>query len=378
MTRCTTAGPSGPDGPDGCCVIPIPTSRGSSRRVNRMIERLPGASCYLEIGLYLGATFDTIRAGNRVGVDPHPRFDVSRLPSGTSVFVGTSDDFFGALPADELFDVVFVDGLHHFDQAYRDVVNSFRHLTPGGMLLVDDVVPFDEISAMHDWAAASERRRAVGDPANSWNGDVFATVKVLVDHHPSIRLRTILGSGNPQTVLWRSDESEMRPIGDDCWRVTRRSAIATSSRMACRTGSLLVQRTRSSTRRSLPARLGGRRNRRRKTSPIRSAGQPREQLDPPIRHLRPAELGGVRRAGPRVVSLSAAARLDASRSTTRTPGISARGEHPNGTDEMVLTDRRAVGVSADLFVVAQINAPRSLASTRLACTVVRPDPLSCS
>ena len=180
-----------------------------------MIELLPGAACYLEIGLYLGATFDTIRARNRVGVDPHPRFDVGRLPSGTRVFVGTSDEFFGALPADELFDVVFVDGLHHFDQAYRDVVNSFNHLAPGGLLLVDDVVPFDEISAMHDWAAASERRRAVGDPSNSWNGDVFVTVKVLVDHHPSIRVRTIVGSGNPQAVLWRSDESEMGPIGDD-------------------------------------------------------------------------------------------------------------------------------------------------------------------
>jgi SAM-dependent methyltransferase len=189
-------------------------ARGSSRRLNRMIERLPAAARYLEIGVYVGATFETIRGVERVGVDPDPLFDVGRLPGGTHVFIGTSDDFFRSLPSEARFDVVFVDGLHQFDQAYRDVVNSFNHLAPGGVLLVDDVVPFDEISAMHDWTAARERRRAVGDSSNFWNGDVFVTLMVLVEHHPSIRVRTIIGSGNPQAVMWQSDDDIVRPIDD--------------------------------------------------------------------------------------------------------------------------------------------------------------------
>ena len=80
---------------------------------------------------------------------------------------------------------------------------------------MDDVVPSDEYSAMRDQALAIAQRRAAGESSNCWHGDVFIAIKMLVEHHPSIQLRTVVGSGNPQALLWQPERIIVRPIGTE-------------------------------------------------------------------------------------------------------------------------------------------------------------------
>ena len=110
-----------------------------------------------------GLTFDSICAAQRTAVEPSPLFDTRHLPPGVVLFQGTSDDFFASLPPEATFDVVYVDGHHVYEQAYRDVINAFRHLSRHGVVVVDDVVPADEVSAMRDWSSSVSLRGAWTD-----------------------------------------------------------------------------------------------------------------------------------------------------------------------------------------------------------------------
>ena len=93
-----------------------------------------------------------MRARRRCGVDPNPLFDAVLLPRGATFAVMTSDEFFRTIRPSRRFNVAFLDGLHTFEQTYRDMINTFAHLT-NGVILIDDTVPVDEYSAIPDQAA---------------------------------------------------------------------------------------------------------------------------------------------------------------------------------------------------------------------------------
>jgi len=186
---------------------PMPGGGGhSARRINRLLDGLPGAERYLEIGLELGYTFENVRAPIRWGVDPYPRFNVRRLPPGAHVAVTTSDEFFKSIAPCESFDVVFLDGLHTFRQTYRDLVSAFR-VCPRGVILIDDVVPSDEVSAMPNHEESLHARSRLGLESNRyvWHGDVFRAILCVEAHHPELSFRTIVGMDNPQALVWRND-----------------------------------------------------------------------------------------------------------------------------------------------------------------------------
>jgi SAM-dependent methyltransferase len=84
---------------------------------------------YLEIGCGANHLFDSVPAKQKVGVDP---------ASGGNVRA-TSDGFFSK--NEQLFDVVFIDGLHTYEQAHRDLINSIRFLKPGGYIALHDLLP---------------------------------------------------------------------------------------------------------------------------------------------------------------------------------------------------------------------------------------------
>jgi hypothetical protein len=90
------------------------------------------AVSYLEIGVDEGRTFENVVCAERWGVDPSPKFDMSRLPDGATFFRLTSDEFFAGLSAEKGFDVVFLDGLHTFEQTYTDLVNALARGPPQG------------------------------------------------------------------------------------------------------------------------------------------------------------------------------------------------------------------------------------------------------
>ena len=96
---------------------------------------------YLEIGVDSGDTFQFVSAKTKVAVDPHFKFSLPPNSDDTSYFSKTSDDYFSDCPVGNRFDVVYIDGLHTFEQSLRDLTNSLSRLDPKGVLIVDDVLP---------------------------------------------------------------------------------------------------------------------------------------------------------------------------------------------------------------------------------------------
>lgn len=89
---------------------------------------------YLEIGCQGNICFDAVPMMNKIGVDPE----------GGGTHREYSDNFFSN--NNKLFDVIFIDGLHIYDQVHRDVVNSIKFLKPGGWVAIHDMLPHDAIS----------------------------------------------------------------------------------------------------------------------------------------------------------------------------------------------------------------------------------------
>lgn len=101
--------------------------------INYIAKKI-NAKKYLEIGVDQGATFNNVNIDYKVGVDPN----VDCL----NVVKKTSDDFF--LTNNEKFDIIFIDGLHHVDQVYRDIINSLSCLNLGGYIICHDMLPTNE------------------------------------------------------------------------------------------------------------------------------------------------------------------------------------------------------------------------------------------
>lgn len=118
--------------------------------VNLLVSKLPNCS-YLEIGCADHVLFDSVPALNKVGVDPANGNHVNK----------TSDDFFSTNQS--LFDVIFIDGLHTYEQVRKDVINSMRFLKPGGWIALHDMLP-------RTWI---EQHVPVVIDLGTWTGDVW-------------------------------------------------------------------------------------------------------------------------------------------------------------------------------------------------------------
>lgn len=174
----------------------------SPRRLNTLLSEFDTTSSYLEIGIHHGFTLEQIEAQRLVGVDPNPRFSLRALPPNISVHPITSDDYFDNHGNSQKFDVIFIDGLHLYPQVVRDLMNASNHLNRGGAILIDDTVPSDEMSAIPDQAESLRRRRESGSKNSAWHGDVWKILYLLSAHEDVFEWRTILGSSNPQTLVW--------------------------------------------------------------------------------------------------------------------------------------------------------------------------------
>jgi len=186
----------------------------SARRINKLQTGMADACTYLEVGVQHGLTLEGVKIRHRVGVDPIPRFDLESLPQGTEIFVGTSDEYFASIDEEVLFDVIFLDGLHEWFQTYKDIVNSLNHLTTGGVIVVDDVVPCDEISAIPSLEESYRIRVETGSPERRWHGDVFKALFALQElHDDSVRFRVILDvQGNSQAIVWHRVQVPVKPV----------------------------------------------------------------------------------------------------------------------------------------------------------------------
>ncbi len=109
---------------------------------------------YLEIGCDKNQLFSKVNIDNKIGVDPVSGGNVRK----------TSDDFFKENKSS--FDIVFIDGLHTYEQVKRDILNSVNFLLDEGIILVHDCMP-DSLG-----------KQAVPRYKMQWNGNVW---KAIVD-----------------------------------------------------------------------------------------------------------------------------------------------------------------------------------------------------
>ena len=120
---------------------------------------------YLEIGCDQDQLFSKVDIQNKVGVDPVSGGNLRK----------TSDEFFKA--NNKKFDLVFIDGLHDYEQVKKDIINSLDCLKENGVVLVHDCMP-DCMS-----------KQAVPRYRMTWNGDVW---KAIVDlrHYGDLNIYT--------------------------------------------------------------------------------------------------------------------------------------------------------------------------------------------
>ncbi|HEX8510765.1 MAG TPA: class I SAM-dependent methyltransferase [Propionibacteriaceae bacterium] len=132
---------------------------------------------YLEVGVRLGNSLALARCP-AVGIDPAYGI-TAELSNHVTLFRTTSDEYFSrpdplAVTGGAPFDMVFIDGLHLFEFAFRDFVNAERHASDKGIIIFDDVLPrtVDE--------AARERH------TYHWTGDVYPMLQVLERYRPDL------------------------------------------------------------------------------------------------------------------------------------------------------------------------------------------------
>lgn len=171
---------------------------------------------YLEVGVQRGRTFDRVEAADKVAVDPDFLFDhvaAERANPRAAYHQVTSDEYFGSIiGADELFDVIFLDGLHTFEQTLRDLTNALAHLQPDGVIVIDDVQPPTYLASISDRESFLTVKEWLGVQRKAWMGDVYKLVWFIDTFFQDLTYRTI-GDNHGQAVIWR----ERRPA------VTQRS-----------------------------------------------------------------------------------------------------------------------------------------------------------
>lgn len=97
---------------------------------------------YLEIGLYDGENLLKVECSEKIGVDPS--FEVLHKDARKYCVKMTSDDFFADIPDDQLFDIIFIDGDHRYEQVVKDIANSKKHLSANGVIVMHDVILYKE------------------------------------------------------------------------------------------------------------------------------------------------------------------------------------------------------------------------------------------
>lgn len=195
----------------------------SARRVNALAERL-GAKNYLEIGVQRGKTFFAVDIPNKVAVDPNFRFDVEAHKSpGVSFHSMTSDNWFLRGHADkQIFDIIFLDGLHTFEQTFRDFCNSLAVSHEKTVWVIDDTCPTDVYSACPDQrVAVGTRKKDFNIESGVWHGDVYKIVFAIHDFFPMFSYRTIESADNSQTIVWRQPRRPFSPVFNNLEKISR-------------------------------------------------------------------------------------------------------------------------------------------------------------
>jgi hypothetical protein len=154
--------------------------------LNALIEKY-GLKSYLEIGVQNKSNnYNKIICENKVGVDP--------AVNDSEIRGMTSDAYFEAIKDNNpapVFDLIFIDGLHHADQVKRDFENSLRYLSDNGYIVIHDVLP-DE-----------EQFTTVPRNTKKWYGNVYQFAMTLNQYKDIAFITFNIDCGC--TLVWKVD-----------------------------------------------------------------------------------------------------------------------------------------------------------------------------
>lgn len=184
------------------------SAQSSSGLIQRLLLNYETPS-YLEIGVAEGATFLDVKAVRKVAVDPSFRFPLPDDPSA-AFFACGSDDYFQSINGGEMFDVIFVDGLHQFEQALRDLLNAVACLKPRGVIVVDDIFPSSYLASLGDQAKMRAMRDRLDLPRGDWMGDVYKVAAFIERFMPAFAYAST-PTPYSQLIMWRGGRDSFEP-----------------------------------------------------------------------------------------------------------------------------------------------------------------------
>ncbi len=186
-------------------LLPSSFAKGTETSVfiNKLLANFENAT-YLEIGVNNGATFEAISLRVKVAVDPYPKY-FNLYSRNIRTYTCTSDDYFEK-HCNEYFDLIYLDGLHHFDQTWCDLQNALRRIKPSGLILIDDIVPSDKFSGIIPRTSALEARfLSTGSLDPSWTGDIYKIGILLSKLPENFVFRVIDFRNNPRAILFSAN-----------------------------------------------------------------------------------------------------------------------------------------------------------------------------
>lgn len=128
---------------------------------------------YLEIGVQMGESLVLAeKADLAIGIDPFPMVDFSpNRRDNQQICPMTSDAWFKEFYGGPPIDLAFIDGMHLVEFALRDWLNVQKLMRPGGVIVFDDMLPYN--------AAIAARVQPPGD----WTGDVWKLFYILMEEY---------------------------------------------------------------------------------------------------------------------------------------------------------------------------------------------------
>jgi hypothetical protein len=147
-----------------------------------------GYKRYLEIGAGSGIIFKLIQVDEKDAVDPgidDQFISNDEAKKGVTYehlnYPMTSDEFFeNHAPNLEKYDIIFIDGLHEHEQVDKDIESSLKYLNEGGIIVIHDCNPQDEV------AQIVPRIRQL-----QWNGDVWKSIVKYRASNPELQLMSV-------------------------------------------------------------------------------------------------------------------------------------------------------------------------------------------
>ena len=180
----------------------------ASESINHF-RKVINAENYLEVGVLSGLTFSKIEVKNKTAVDP--KFSCDPKTLGGYFFETTSNEYFETLDKNVKFDLIYLDGLHTFEQTLLDLLNSMQFLSPKGLIIVDDVYPSDYLASLPNHQLALELKARNGDADRNWMGDVYRTIAFARKFLTNFNFATTEGPLK-QTIFWRNNRTRNKIV----------------------------------------------------------------------------------------------------------------------------------------------------------------------